>query len=233
MCDRSRLSWLCSNSSARSSWRARGGATSRKSTTDDMTAPTIAGSPVISRGATVLRRGSVLRTTSTEEGRAASRRCVASVIGAVRGARARYRLWDTDRYGRGPSTAPSGAVVRDRFAARGSVVHRGANSTARRCSRRATTAGLDHTRSPTVSVARSLPVRLHQARGRAARPRDRPSHNAIHPRTAPPSSMPAVSGTPALRIGVCHTSPAAGVWMPEPRLWRHQWPATPASPKPN
>ena len=74
-----------------------------------------------------------------------------------------------------------------------SVVHaRRAGSTVRWCSRRANTDEIDHERSPTVSVARTLPVSL-QAAARASSPdTPPPGRRAIPSRTAPPPSLLAV-----------------------------------------
>ena len=89
---------------------------------------------------------------------------------------------------------PSGPVIRGRFAACGSALHRGcANSTARCCSRGATTARIDRIRSPTFSVARTCRSLCTRPRGRAARTRECRTHSAtVHQPL--PSSMPAVRG---------------------------------------
>ena len=155
-------------------------------------------SPTVARSSTARSRPAF---------RAAGRRCVCAVIGPVLGLALGACCRDTDSYGRGPSTPPS-LVIRGRFAACGSAVQGGcprkvrcgrgkrghphdrANSIARCCSRWARPIEI-RARSPTVSVARTLTVSLHQV-ARASGPINGPPEPRDDPRTAPPSSVLAV-----------------------------------------
>ncbi len=168
---------------------------------------------ILARRGGAARRSGVLKQQAPRTGGVASRR--------LRGVRHRScpRLslsvpaaGDTDSYGRGPSTAPSGPVIRDRFAACVSAMHRGvrqltvawgrpvgAPPRTRRFDRAMVfDKSRDRWRSAHDLPLSPWPVPCRspctRPRGRAARTRDRPSRE--RPSTSrSPSSMPAVPGT--------------------------------------